>query len=322
MRGRQATERQAEAVARLRRAILEAYSYRDRLGVVWVERFRRFAPRLRRAKTAREFAAETARLLSVACDLHLWLEVEDQRLPTYVRRGERNVAPMLLPRVVPRWRPHNAVVASGRFARGTHYLWLRSWPPETEARQALRPAYSVLRQASRPRGSLIIDVRANGGGAEPTAARFAGCFVDQPRCYSKHWRRQRGRFTGPVARWLKPNEAGPRYRGPVVVLIGPGTVSSCESFALMMRQVPGCQLLGARTAGSSGNPQPVDLGNGVTVFVPSWKDLLPSGIGLEGRGVRPYIVVETNRASFLTGDPVLEEAVRLIEPSSGPVPLG
>ena len=113
-----------------------------------------------------------------------------------------------------------------------------------------------------------------------------------------------------------------RFRGRVVVLIGPGTVSSCESFALMLRRVAGCTLIGARTAGSSGNPQPVDLGNGVTVYVPSWKDLLPNGICLEGRGVTPDIVVKTDGKSFVNGDPVLEAAVRLAELSSVPVPLG
>ncbi len=315
-------QRQREAVARLRRAILEDYSYRDRLGVDWMGRFRRFRPRLRQARSAREFAEQAAALLGVARDLHLWLAVEGRRLPTDVRHVERNVAPMLLPRFVPHWRPHNPVVASGTFARGTHYLWLRFWPPEAEGHQALQPAYRVLRRASRTRGVLIIDVRANGGGAEPTAARFAGCFVDHPVCYSKHWRRRRGQFSGPVERWLKPNVSGPRYRGRVVVLIGPGTVSSCESFALMLRRVAGCTLIGARTAGSSGNPQPVDLGNGVTVYVPSWKDLLPNGICLEGRGVTPDIVVKTDGKSFVNGDPVLEAAVRLAELSSVPVPLG
>ena len=308
----QASRGQGEAVARLRRAILEDYSYRDRLEVGWAERFCRFSPRLRRAKSAREFAEQAANLLSAAQDLHLWLEVGGQHLPTYVREVERNVAPMRLPRFVPHWRQLNAVAASGRFADGTLYLWLRSWPPADEPRQALRPAYAVLRRASQAGGSLVIDVRANGGGAEPTAAQFAGCFVDQPVCYSKHWRRQMGKFMGPVKRWLKPNEAGPRYRGRVVVLIGPGTVSSCESFALMMRQVAGCQLVGGRTAGASGNPRPVDLGNGVTIYVPSWQDLLPNGACLEGRGVRPDIMVKADRRSFLTGDPVLEAGLEFL----------
>jgi hypothetical protein len=54
---------------------------------------------------------------------------------------------------------------------------------------------------------------------------------------------------------------------------------------MMMRRVLGCKLIGQRTAGSSGNPKPVDLGNGVVLFVPSWQDLDFHGTCLEGRGV-------------------------------------
>ena len=104
-----------------------------------------------------------------------------------------------------------------------------------------------------------------------------------------------------------------RFRGRVAVLIGPGTVSSCESFAMMMRRVPGCKLIGARTAGASGNPKPFDLGNGVTLFVPSWRDLDLDGACLEGRGLAPDIEVEADLGAFRNGhDPVLALALAFL----------
>ena len=80
--------------------------------------------------------------------------------------------------------------------------------------------------------------------------------------------------------------------------MGPASMSSCESFLLMMKQVPGCTLVGQRSYGSSGNPQPVDLGNGVTAFVPSWKDLRPDGTCLEGEGVEPDVEVKAGPRDF------------------------
>jgi hypothetical protein len=294
--------RQREAFARLKRAVFEDYSYRDLRGVDWKERFRRFGPRLRASGTARRFAFEAAGLLSAAKDIHLWLRVKGEIVPTFRRCVQRNVAAHLLPALVPEWREHGAagpgadglarppaLVMSGRFADGIAYLCIRGWP--AGAARRLRPAYRVLSQAAALGRGIIIDVRANGGGSEPLAARFAGCFVEQPVCYAKHLRRSGGRLTGPFERWVKPNRRGPRHRGRVAVLVGPGTVSSCESFVLMMRQVPGCKLIGQPTAGASGNPKPVGLGNGVVVFVPSWQDLDLDGRRLEGRGIAPDIEV-------------------------------
>jgi C-terminal processing protease CtpA/Prc len=89
-------------------------------------------------------------------------------------------------------------------------------------------------------------------------------------------------------------------------------MSSCESFLLMMKQVPGCKLIGQRSYGSSGNPRPVDLGNGVTAFVPSWKDLLLDGTGIEGKGIAPDIEVKASPREFAEDDPVLKAALTFL----------
>jgi hypothetical protein len=301
---------QREALSRLRRAVLEDYSYRDLRGVNWTRRFAVLGPRLLRARTPQAFAAEAARLLSAARDIHLWLRVGERSVPTYRRCARRNVDLALLPALVPDWHQHNSVVASGWFPEGIAYLCLRSWPAHEP--RAIEPAYRVLRRAKVADVPLIIDVRANGGGAEPLAARFAGRFIMRPVCYAKHLRRRAGQVIGPIERWLKPARAGWRFRGRIALLVGAGTVSSCESFVLMMRQVPGCRLIGQPTAGASGNPKPFDLGNGVVVLVPSWQDMDPDGNCLEGRGIEPDLPVGFESERFSGEDPVLAAALEFL----------
>jgi hypothetical protein len=299
-----------EAVVHLRRAIDEDYSYRDLRPVDWVQRFAEFKPKLEAAATPRGFAELTAQLLAPAQDIHLWLKVGEESIPTYRRSAPWNVATAYLPRQIPGWRQRSAAVFSGIFEDGIRYVFVRSWPADNAP--AIEPAFEVLAEASEAGNPLIVDVRANGGGVEPLAQQFAGCFVEKPVAYAKNVIRRNGQFSDPIERVLQPNRARPRFRGRVVVLMGQGTVSSSESFVMMMKQAPGCTLVGDRTAGSSGNPKPADLGNGVTVFVPSWKDLRLDGTCLEGEGFAPDVAVEAKPSDFEKSDPVIERALKLL----------
>jgi C-terminal processing protease CtpA/Prc len=109
-------------------------------------------------------------------------------------------------------------------------------------------------------------------------------------------------------RTVSPATVGEPYTGKVAILIGGTVMSSAESFVLMLRAAPRSRTFGETTAGSSGNPQPVDLGNGVKVFVPSWRCLLPDGTLLEGRGVIPDEAVPLGADA--SKDDVLEAAVK------------
>ena len=114
---------------------------------------------------------------------------------------------------------------------------------------------------------------------------------------------------GPFERTMQPNPAGPRFRGRVIVLMGPANISSAEQFLLMMKQVPGCTLVGMTTGGSSGNPKPVALPNGVTVMLPSWRGMTLDGTLIEGRGLDPDIEVPTTDDDVRQADPAYERAV-------------
>lgn len=308
-------EANRKAVQALRDAIDNHYSYRDLRGVDWEARFREMEPRLVDASTPSAFARATAAFLAPAADTHVSVQVGEFTLWTHQRTYEANWNEQTLRRLVGDWKDRSAMVSTGRFDGPTGpigYIQIRSW--SSHDRPAFAALYEALDEMKDTKG-LIIDVRPNGGGDEIIARDFAACFVSQPVVYSKSSYRKpgtRGAFTDPIDRVVQPTRTRERYAAPVVVLMGPANLSSNESFLLMMRHGARAKLVGQASGGSSGNPKPHELGNGVTVFLSSWKDLLPDGSIMEGVGVRPDVAVDTKFTDFASADPVLAKAMELL----------
>ncbi len=296
------------AVERLRQAIDRDYSYRDLRKVDWDARFKEVAPQLEAAQSPAEFASRAAKLLSLAKDIHLTMKVGEQRIATY----RRDVFPCFslptLERTVPQWKKSSAFTFTGQLAGGIRYLCIASLPADDAG--FLLACFQVIGEAAAANQPLILDLRPNGGGDEPAALKIAGCFVEKQAVYARHITRSAGQFSEPRDRVLIPNSAGPQFRGKVIVLTGPGICSSCESFVLMMKQVPGCITLGARTGGSSGNPRAIDLGNGTAVAVPQWQALRLDGTCFEGEGIAPDIEVNAGPKDFEQQDPILTAAIK------------
>lgn len=299
------------ALEQLRKAIDDQYSYRELHQVDWDKTFADARPKLIAATTPAGFARELGRMLAVAQDPHISVWVGDAAFPVYQREVRINFNPQSIAKVVPNYKQENECVSTGRFDDGIGYLALNSWGKDCVAN--LDPAFELLGQRPSAK-ALIIDVRANGGGDEMLAQQFAGCFLDAPKVYSRSSFRDpktKDGFTLPQDRVVKPNAARPHFAGKVVVLIGNACMSSNESFILMMRQA-GATLIGETTAGSSGNPRPVNLSNGVRVNLPTWIDLMPDGTQLEGHGVKPDVPVKTRPSDFERADPVIEAGLKKI----------
>lgn len=306
----------SRAIEELRKLVDKSYSYRDLREVPWGRVFRQYEARLKKAKTQSAFARLAARLLAHAKDVHIWLTVDGFPFASHQRRFTPNYNLDLLPRLVPAFTRHNAIVATGRFEDDIGYILISSWPAAGDS--SLEPAFAYLAEAKRLRG-LIIDVRTNAGGDERTAMSFAGCFVQKPAVYAKHEARSDWSMPSsikPVSRIVEPATDRPRFRGKAVVLIGPGVMSSCESFVLMMKHGAGALLVGDTTYGSSGNPQPHELSNGVTVGLPSWRDMQPDGALIEGKGIKPDLRLRTKKGDFAEKDPVLEAALKQLRKES------
>jgi hypothetical protein len=310
------TDNDAE-IEKLRRAIDRRYSYRDLRNTDWEKLFQRYGPAMRRAKTPKEFAESAAEMLANAKDMHIRVELNGIPLTVFKRQITPNYSTDILEKAVPQWHKHNEYVSTGRFPDGIGYIMITSWSIDPPA--MLKPAFDALKDFSDcPR--LIIDVRPNSGGSETTAQEFAGCFVDKPVVYAKHKYRDPADANGwgPIMdRTLKPNQQAPPYRGKTVVLTGRANMSSCEAFISMMKQVPGCKLVGDTTYGSSGNPKPVELAKGLEVWLPSWQALLPDGMPLEGKGIKPDLYIPTSQWRTRRQDRILENALRLLRNESG-----
>ncbi|HEV8377458.1 MAG TPA: S41 family peptidase [Tepidisphaeraceae bacterium] len=294
-----------EAIAKLKKIILEDYSYFDLRKVDWEKLFKDFTPQLEAAAGPAEFATTAAKMLGAAQDTHLSMRAGERRIFTHRRDVFPAINFELLKGAVPRWTKRHDWVYSGVFENGTRYLCITSLPGQDAA--FLLAVHEVIGEAVEAGKPLIMDLRPNGGGDEITARKIAGCFLDKPMVYAAHVMRSGGKFSEQQQRFVHPNPAGPKFRGRAIVLAGPGTLSSCEAFVLMMKQVPGCIVVGQKTGGSSGNPKIFDLGNGTSVSVPQWKAMRPDGTVFEAEGVAPDVEVQAKPADFEREDPILAE---------------
>lgn len=307
----------AESLAMIGPLLKSQYSYRDRVVEDWDAVLAASEPRLLNARDPVAFVMHCAEALSVARDPHLWLRLDGGSLTyTHTRSYQSNFDGRAVGNVVDEIRRLNRAVAVGRVGTGDEqidYLLITSW--SSKQASLLRKADEWLKERSRSGRPLILDVRANGGGNEMLAKRVARLFVDGRTIYAHQRVRdeETGAFTKVGSRFLSGAPEDQRYLGPVCVLQGPACVSSNEAFLLMMKQAERCTSIGAVSGGSSGNPQPYDLGQGIELLLPSWQALDAEQELVEGRGIAPDLEVPFDATkSDGRRDPVLERAIAFL----------
>lgn len=302
-------EMNADAIRILKEAIGQDYSYYERLGIDWDAQFKDYEQMLLDADSPKRFAQLAAAMLSSAKDKHIWIDAQGERIPSYRNPITPNANAQRLPILVPNYQQQSDVVYAGQFDDQIGYFRIDAWA--TQNPRAYETVYRWIGEHPDAKG-LIIDVRFNGGGSDALAGDLAGCFITEPVLHSKHVIRDPksdNGFSKVYDRILEPNAGRPHFPGKVAVLSGPVVMSSCETFILMMKQAPNATVFGQTTRGSSGNPRAYDLSNGVTVFLPSWKDMRPDGTEIEGIGIQPDVLLETQPNDFAENDPVLDAAL-------------
>lgn len=175
----------------------------------------------------------------------------------------------------------------------------------------------IFKDAHRMKG-LIIDVRVNIGGADPLCVAIASRLTGVKYfAYSKVTRNSMSgplRFTAPQPAWVEVSTR-PGYRGRVVLLIGPDTISGGETFAMaLMGRAPAVMLVGQNTQGVFSDVWGRKLPNGWTFGVPTELYLTSSGKSFDGRGVSPHIRVAVYpKVDLESGrDGALERAIRAL----------
>lgn len=276
-------------------------------GVNWQTLRDTWRPRAQTATNSYAVAVALAGLVEPLQDLHVWVKAGDEFVPIAARNRPLNGNWRAC---LARWQKavdSKVGVVHARNDDGVGYVAIHQL-----GKKELVAAFDQALDALADCHALIIDLRFNGGGDETLARQIAGRFLAETSLYSSSRFRNGKRHDDlgpPQPRRCEPR--GPwRYQSPVVVLQGQRTMSSAESFALMLAQAPNVTTMGDRTAGSSGNPRQVQTDIGVVVNLPRWLDLDPKGKPIEDVGIPPQVRVDANEQDFTpTHDPVLEAAL-------------
>lgn len=210
-------------------------------------------------------------------------------------------------------------VESKMLDNGIAYLRLASF----EAEQIADDVNAVLDQLDLDglRG-MILDLRYNMGGDDRYAYRIISRLIDR-RVMGSTWSTRE--YLPAFASWGRPEQSyqgdtvtiepsdRTRYLGPLVVLIGPNTVSTSEDFLVPLDYAGRALLIGEATAGTTGNPVNLVLPGGAILRVCSKRDVYPDGRQFVGRGIEPDITVHPTVAGIRANrDEVLEIALEVL----------
>lgn len=166
--------------------------------------------------------------------------------------------------------------------------------------------------------ALVIDVRINSGGSDPYGLAIASRLTaHEYLAYNKVARADpvdRNKWTPADPSMVRPSTR-PGFRGPVVELIGPSTVSAGETFTqAMMGRSPHITRIGANTQGVFSDVLGRRLPNGWRFGLPNEVFLTPDGKAFDGPGISPDIPVPVFAASDLAAgkDPAMAKALEVL----------
>lgn len=143
---------------------------------------------------------------------------------------------------------------------------------------------------------LIVDLRHNGGGGPESVALLISYFVDQRTRLNDIWDRESGKT---IQHWTQDKLEGKRYgaRKPVLILVGPGTMSAGEDFAYTMQALKRATVIGERTWGGANPARPHRIGEHFYAVIPSRRVINPiTQTNWEGTGVTPDIAATPDKA--------------------------
>lgn len=136
---------------------------------------------------------------------------------------------------------------------------------------------------------LIVDIRNNGGGNSSVGDFIAQHLIKGERT---------------IWNGTKLSPSADAYKGKVIVLAGPITVSAAESFLITMKESGDAIVVGTPSAGDTGgNPRLFKTTHGMYYWFPIGHPFThsPKGFPLEGEGIKPHHLVPMKVDDFLSG---------------------
>ena len=111
---------------------------------------------------------------------------------------------------------------------------------------------------------------------------------------------------------LSPS-GGTRWNGPMVLLVGPITVSAAENFSIMLLQATDLTVVGRQSAGTNGNITGLFLPGQLWFSFTGMEVLFPDRSTFHGVGIVPDVEVAPTAADYRDGiDPELVEAISVL----------
>jgi len=178
--------------------------------------------------------------------------------------------------------------------------------------------------------SIIIDIRANGGGHG--GIELASRFTNEKILTHYKAIRTKGNyesFTKLEPNYLTPNN-GTRYLNPIIILTNDKTASSAEDFTISLYQLPRVTTIGTNTSGMLYDMFSGNISNKISFTLSNQRYYTTDNKLLEDIGVPVKIVIKNTKQDIKNQiDPVIIKAIEKTDwweenlpPTSGFVQLG
>ncbi len=299
------------------------YSYATRNGIEWESILKEKKEELINAESNVDFTIQLLSIFKMAEDPHLWVEFEGNR---YNTNPLKMVSANCNKKLIFGMLQNKKLSKDFKVITGTidsmAYIYFQDWNTPLDQIKLQAWGNSKNPQISLDEvlkelflyPNLIIDVRENGGGNERNAKAIASCLIENEVAFEKvvGYNSESGKFDQEHIKTIEPNNGSLHYKGKTYVLSGPSGMSSNEAFVLMMKAAPNIDVIGMSTYGSSGNPQPYTLSNGITLYIPSWQAYTLDDELIEGNGVKPNIEIITKPEDFKDRDVLIEKVKELV----------
>jgi len=162
--------------------------------------------------------------------------------------------------------------------------------------------------------ALIIDVRGNGGGNSNIAKHLASHLFNKKVLFSITKYRISKRNFRLKRSFNNVEPIKPHLNVPIILLVDEACFSSNEYFVSGLKDNKRAYLIGETTGGGSGNPKKFIIPyreNLFELWVSTWKYYRPNKMLLEGKGIKPHLIVRPVLQDFIKRhDRVLEVAIK------------